>query len=204
MSKVRDLQYFGEARYDPVKVPANILCFAKVAKILKVWYQQDEDYFGVVLPDGRVLRFENCGDVYVCDASWLIGETALQGAKVTTVAKNEAKNTKREIAAAKEARELSRRLGYPSDKDLVKLMSTGAILNCPTKRADVVRANAVYGPDVAVLKGKTREMKSARAVVEHVARPVAVEQKLSIDLIFIEKSIYLLSVPKPLGYTMVN
>ena len=54
-------------------------------------------------------------------------------------------------------------LGYPSDRDLITLIESGNVLNCPYTSKELIRAREVYGPSIGVLKGKTkREMNVAR------------------------------------------
>jgi hypothetical protein len=71
---------------------------------------------------------------------------------VTTVSDNESLFTKRQVEDAKKARKLMQELGYPSSKDLIELVETGGILNCPITAHDIRRAERIYGPDIASLK----------------------------------------------------
>ena len=59
------------------------------------------------------------------------------------------------MKAAQNARILSRRLGYATPRDLLKMIKNGTLLNCPVTTADVVRAEKIYGKDIAALKGKS-------------------------------------------------
>ena len=43
----------------------------------------------------------------------------------------------------------------PSDKDLIKILKTSSLPNCPVTPRDVIIANKLFGPDVGALKGKT-------------------------------------------------
>ena len=60
--------------------------------------------------------------LYICD----IQSTA--SAMVTTVSYNEAQFTTREVKEAREARDLQRRLGNPTDSSLYKVLSQGHIV----------------------------------------------------------------------------
>ena len=46
-------------------------------------------------------------------------------------------------------------VGRPSDKDLIKILKTSHLPNCPVTPRDVLIANELFGPDVGALKGKT-------------------------------------------------
>ena len=93
-------------------------------------------------------------------------------------------------------------LGYPSSKDLIELVETGGILNCPVTAHDIRRAERIYGPDIPSLKGKTKTQKPLDATVEYIPRPAMQELTLHCDLMFVKGDPYLLTVFTPLGLTM--
>ena len=72
-----------------------------------------------------------------------------------TVADNEALYDKREIQGAKKARELERRLGYPSAASLARGVNAGSIIGLTTTAADIARAIDIYGASIPILKGKS-------------------------------------------------
>ena len=45
--------------------------------------------------------------------------------------------------------------GCPSDKDLIKILNTCSLPNCPVMPRDMLIANKLFGPDIRALKGKT-------------------------------------------------
>jgi hypothetical protein len=61
---------------------------------------------------------------------------------------HEAKYTKREVEMARQPKELSQLLSYPSSKDLIRLINKGSILNCLISANNVSRAVDIYGPDI--------------------------------------------------------
>jgi hypothetical protein len=63
-------------------------------------------------------------------------------------------------ARAGRARELMRRLGYPSDASLIDLLNNGGIVECNVTAEDVRIAKRLLGPDSAVIKGKFNPRKS--------------------------------------------
>jgi hypothetical protein len=112
--------------------------------------------------------------------------------------------TKREVAQAKEAIRLRAQLGYPSDTDLLNMIRSGSIMNCTVTAHDVLRAITIYGKDIASLKGKTNLRKGPIAKVEHVPRPLVSSLVLHIDLFFVDKEPYIMSVSEPLGMNIVT
>ena len=48
-------------------------------------------------------------------------------------------------------------MGYSSPQSLIDMINQGAIVNCPAK--DVARANNIFGPDLASVRGKSRKGK---------------------------------------------
>lgn len=123
---------------------------------------------------------------------------------IQTVQENESMFSRREIKAAKAARELSKRLGYPSSQDLQSMLRRGVINNSPVTAQDVQRAERLYGPEVASLKGKTKAVKPT--VIKPIPLPkyVVTELTMLCDLMYIEGDPYLVSVTKPLGLLMVS
>ena len=86
-------------------------------------------------------------ELYICD----IQSTA--SAMVTTVSHNEAQFTTRGVKEAREARDLQRILGNPTDSSLCKVLSQGHIISKNVLPTHVVRATEIYGPNVEGLKG---------------------------------------------------
>jgi hypothetical protein len=64
---------------------------------------------------------------------------------------------RREREKAIHARELSKRLWWPSDASLTKYLNNGGIINTEIMGRDVILARSILGPDEAVLKGKTTD-----------------------------------------------
>ena len=62
--------------------------------------------------------------------------------------------TRREIEGAERARTLFRAIRMPSYASFIHALEHNHIKNCPVTAADVRRALHIYGPEVAVLKGK--------------------------------------------------
>ena len=83
-------------------------------------------------------------------------------------------------------------------------MQSGAILNLPTTVHDLQRAEAIYGPDIASLKGKTRRRKAKQVSFEHIPVPPQSEQTLAVDIMFVNGDPFLVVIADPLGLTLVR
>jgi hypothetical protein len=187
---------FGEVYYSK-KSPANILSFAGVRELgYDIQYDNDKGIFTVKINHTKSYVFKLRHGLFVCNVQHIF-------AAVVTVKDNEASYTKREVQAAAQAREIKRKLGYPSDKDLMDLVKTG-IKDVPISYQDVIRANKIYGKNVAELKGKTRAKTPLSVKVEPIPQPLTAHQVLHVDLLFIEGLVFLISVSKPLSYLMVT
>ena len=73
-----------------------------------------------------------------------------------TVAHLESQFTKREVKQAQAARDLQRRLDYPSQRNLEHLLESNYYPNCPVTTADVRRVITIYGPPFRIASGKTK------------------------------------------------
>ncbi len=128
---------FGEVYYHPDSI-ANILSFYDISKTCKLRYNSDRNSFHVTGNHNHSILFEPIGKLYVhrCDTKFVL---------IETVAGNEALYTKRELDSANETKRLRHILGYPSDKDYIKLVSSGAISDLPIAVHDIVRDIKVNG-----------------------------------------------------------
>ena len=74
---------------------------------------------------------------------------------LNTVAEQKKLFTTREIKSANVARDLYRKIGRPAEAEFQDILARNLIRDCPVTPADAKRALVIYGPDVAVIKGKT-------------------------------------------------
>ena len=152
-------------------------------------YESDED----TIPS----LAESDSDSDTEDNDWHHEHVAVQ-----TAADNERLFTRREVHKARGAIELKRKLGFPSDRDLAELASTGKNLDITPQ--DVARAHRIYGPNPHVLRGKTKTPRSPPIKIEHIPRSLQAEQVLHVDLFFIDKMTFFLAVADPLGLALVT
>ena len=91
---------------------------------------------------------------------------------MSTVADNRAVFTCRELEGPDRARQLYRTIGRLSQRKFEAILDCGSILNCPVTKSDAQRANIIYGPDLAYLKGKTMDHPASPHVATQVRSPL--------------------------------
>jgi hypothetical protein len=158
-----------------------------------------KDQFEVQMEKGGVVRLfkRNKGNTYSHD----VRKSSFILAGIATVKENEKAFSKREVRDARAARDLSSRLGFPSDGALAKLSKSENIKNCHVSVNDIARANVIDGKSVPVLKGKTTTHKSPVVKLDQVSGRIQRDQVCNIDLMFVEGKTFLLNVVEPLNYT---
>ena len=143
-----------------------------------------------------VKRSEN--RFYICDVGGVGNETVL----VQTVQDNLKLFTKGEIGQAHKAREMLGRMGFPSVRDSIGMVSSGANLEVSGKDFQV--ADAIWGKDIASIKGKATTRATNVANMEVKRYESQQQQILSVDNMFIDKLPFLVGVANPLDLTLVK
>ena len=201
---IGDLPNFGEAWYQP-KAVANLVPFGRLEKKFNIQYERNFRFY-FVAESGTEINFfkveedEEGNGLYVYNPN-----TADFLAAIATVEQNKLGYSKREIRDATVAREFIRRMGYPSNKDAIEMIERGAILDCPVTVQDIVRAQNIFGTDIASLKGKSTHKKSKPIKFDYLPKPKGISsvQNLHADIMFVDGMPYLLTVSQPLNMRMV-
>ena len=164
----------------------------------------------VHLQDGTVLRFvEHTNGLYLLLPSTnpSTKSPCHNYSCVSTVAENRAVFTRRELEGADQARDLYRIIGRPSQRKFGAILDQGSILNCPVTRADAQRANIIYGPDLAYLKGKTTDHPAPPHVATQVCSPLPMEiakhhstMTLCVDFFYIQRLPFIHAISQKIGY----
>jgi hypothetical protein len=147
---VGDSPRYGIVWYDPKSI-ANILSLKWVAEKYHVAFDSgDGGSFIVTKPDGTVFEFRASeGGLYFLDTEQ--SATVM----VNTVADNKVNYTNEDYLKAVCARELQIKIGHPSTKNFIRIVTSNQLPNCPVTKADILAAEHIFGPDVGSLKGKT-------------------------------------------------
>ena len=128
---------------------------------------------------------------------------------VNTVEENKKAFTKREIKGAEIARSLYAKLVYPSIKDFEWAVVSNLIQDCPITKRDIEVAQAIWGKDVCALKGKTVRSNAPRVGGMALKVPreflnLHREVYLTVDLFFVNKIIFFLTLSRKIDYTSVT
>lgn len=199
-SLIGDVPFFGTVKYLPASI-ANILSMAEVEDRYRIEYEQGSA-FVVHVTDHISFRFERkVNNLYVCNMESLVSNIASAHA---TVAENEALYTKREVDAARRAKQFIKELGYPSMAETMKMIHFGGLVNAPVTVQDIYRAFKIYGLDVPALKGKAKLSTPAIVKPEYVPKPVISSLTMHLDIMFVEGLKFLISVTTPLGLVMTS
>jgi hypothetical protein len=191
-SQMGTLPGFGLVWFNPDSI-ANILSLAEVRRLRRVTMDTDtRPAFYVHRIDGQspLVFDEHPSGLYLLDTSAL-PQSALASAVpplptllhaptavplghsyLQTVAANKANYTARQIAAADQARRLYRLLGRPGPSRFLSAIRDNHILNCPVTIDNAIRAESIYGKDVAFLKGKTTDSAATPHIVDFIPCPV--------------------------------
>ena len=114
---------------------------------------------------------------------------------VATVEENMSLFTKRQVASAELARNLQAGLAYPSVPDLKWIVQANLLKDSPVTAQDVDVALKIWGPSVALLKGKTVRRKPPLVLEDIVEVPKELRQlhkrvTLTIDIFFVNSAPY--------------
>ena len=169
-----------------------------------------EAVFLVHLPDTTVLHFvEHTNGLYLLlpSASRTTKFPAHSYSCVSTIAANRAVFTHQEIEGADCARQLYRTIGCPSQRKFETILDHGSILNCPVTKVDAQRANIIYGPDLAYLKGKMTEHPASPHVATQVQSRLPAENAkyhssvtLCLDFFYVQRLPFVHAISRKIGY----
>ena len=189
ISDIANFEGFEEAVWFSTEAMTNILSLAVVKREYEVSY--DGDAFIIHrakhgYPDMVFKPHESGLHVLDIDDS----RSHASYAFVETVADNMSLFTKRQIASANQARDLQAGLGFPSIPDLKWIVQANMLKDSPVVTQDVDVALKIYGPSVALLKGKTVRRKAPVVIQDVIEVPTEIRQlhkrvTLAIDIFFV-------------------
>ena len=162
---IGDFPNLGPVWYNEDSI-ANILSLSEVRRVCTVTMDTSkEPAMNVHRKDGTIMSFiEHPSGLYVYSGNDVTSGAVNAYTLLNTVAEHKKMFSQRQIAAADAARALYRKIGRPDESEFQSILRGNLIRNCPVTPDDASRALLIYGPDVAVLKGKmTRSRASPRA-----------------------------------------
>jgi hypothetical protein len=135
---------------------ANILSMVNMIEKCRVTYDsrggQHPNAFCVHKKDGTIRKFQQSRRGLCClDTAAQNNHTVLATAAAEA---NKSKHTDRDCSRAQLARKIQNLVGRPELKDFLRYLDSNSLPNCPMQRQDAVNADAMFGRDVASLKGK--------------------------------------------------
>ena len=140
---------------------ADVLALCDVVKVCRVTMDSGIDRAMIVhCPNGTQVRFGQLDNGLYGLLEDRVNDTSDSPSPYSflqTVSGQKQLFTTRQIKAAEQARELSRKLGRPSNSTLEHCLAHGHILNCPVTVEDLRRAEIIFGPDIAFLKGHSTD-----------------------------------------------
>jgi acetolactate synthase regulatory subunit len=165
---------------------------------------QHPNAFCVHKKDGTIRKFQQSGRGLCCL------DTAAQNnhtvPATATVEANKSECTNRDCSHAQLARKIQNLVGRPKLKDLLRCLDSNSLPNCPMQRQDAVNADAMFGRDVASLKGEiTRQQLQTvpgavanslpKEIMEH-HRDIA----SCVDIMFVNRIPFFMSISKKVRF----
>ena len=148
----------------------------------------------------------------MCDFSFLIekqscySETHAESTVlVSSVKQNEQMYSRRQVARAKLARTLLRRLAFGPPAVISRMLNQGALIECPITSDDIVIADKIYGKLVPELRGKIVRRNGFDTITVEPGTPrTPMKLNMYTDIMFVNRKPFLLSVFAPINLTMVS
>ena len=198
-----DFRSLGKVYYT-TKTATNILSLAvMVDNGNQITYDQPSDTFNLTSKgDQETFTFKRKnapgseGRFYCCN----MAERGIDRALVETVAENLTAYSKREVSSAAKAREMLSKMGFPPVSEAIGIIENGK--NFDITAHDFKVADAIWGADIATLKGKTVKKSTMPAEKTMGLAIVQVVQTLAIDVMFVEGVPTLVGVSSPLDLTL--
>jgi hypothetical protein len=190
--------------YFNANASANILSMSALIDAgAKIRYDPSRNAFSVT-PSNSINTYHfarrdsvaSAGKFYTCDAKSMM---RFEHVMVDTVVENLKRYTKREIESATRARKLLATMGYPSVEMAISMLRDGSGFD--VSEYDFRVADAIWGKDIASIKGKTTKKATAAADITLSAPVVQQQQIISIDIMFVDQVSTVVAVAHPLELT---
>ena len=191
--------------YDPQGI-TNIVSQARVEdKGYDVEYDKNNKKYIVTGKKGQIYFNRSPEGLYVMPLTKIKKKGVTL---VETVEDNKVGYSKRQIDRADVARKLYEMIGFPSIQDFKTIVQMNGIKNCPITIDDIKRCEAIYGPSVYALKGKSVRTRPKIVIKDYVEIPKEIklrnqEIELCADIMYIQKVMFLVTVSKNLKFLTI-
>jgi len=179
--------------YVSEKASANLLSLSQVEKECNV--QFISGLFRVTLPDNSTMIFRNINNLYICNYPCDIIPSS-PTSQLDTFSFFARKDSH------EQANLLIRKLGYPSDRSVIKALQSGSIHNSPCVSNDIYSMRKARGPSIPVLKEKSTNRGIFLPRTEIFQPLISKNQELFIDVMHCEGLYFFISVARPLDLTL--
>jgi hypothetical protein len=174
--------------------------FSKDASANIISYCQLDDALGIVW-DAPNHRFNTRDEQFVFARNGNLFILTQDPSKRCFTSLNQ---TKPAVRTRELVRDIQKKLGFPSELTLAQAIRSGSISNIPVTVKDVENTLALEGRHIATLQGKAQTARSPHLSITTVPQLSNKRVTLFVDIMFIEKEPYLLSVGEPMGVTLIN
>jgi hypothetical protein len=211
---IGDMGPFKDAWYHP-NGPCNLVSYGRAKRdgAERVYDQYwDEDILTINGERFIFSRRHRGSNTYSCDFTSIAynnlerADHEVAMGNFETVEKRKKLYSNFELEMAAEAKELFARMAYPSIKNVITLLRKGKIRNCNVTPRDVLNAIDIHGKDLAEIRGRTT--RGPRPAVRPQVRnkPITGEEDvdLYVDIMFVQKVMFLVTVGAPMRYIMVS
>lgn len=145
------------------------------------------------------------GRFHCCNVTSMVEDRTIrypvaEHALIETTAENMQRYSKREIDGANWARKLLSKMRFPPVIQAMNIVGRGR--NFDVTARDFMVADAIYGKDIASMKGRTTKSATKIADITIGAAIVQQEQILSIDIMYVDGVASLIGLASPLDLTM--
>jgi hypothetical protein len=213
---IGDLAGYGTVWFDPKSI-ANILSLKRVIEKYHVTFDSEHGgSFILTKPDGTVREFQQSDrGLYFLDTATTIRNDVKPSrdgsatVMVNTLADNKGNYTNDDYLKAVRARELQIKIGRPSTKHFIQIVTSNQLPNCPVTRADIIAAEHIFGPDIGSLKGKTvrRQPHLAKPTIEPLPHQIMSRYRnvtLAADVMYVNGIPMLVTISRNLRFTTVE
>jgi hypothetical protein len=185
---------------------ANIVPLEALAKIWRVTYDSsggvNAGHFVIHTDQGNIPVRKNSKGMPYIDLDGVDGEMAVDF--VQTIRGNMDGFSRREVEEAREARMAQAMMGHPTDREFLGLVRSNLITNCPVSTTAVTNAHAIFGPDLAGVRGRTVRRPPESVRTDYVQIPRAILERyqlvvLTADVMFVNKVPFLVSSARGLN-----